>query len=54
MTRYEKSWFSVLAEYLIIYGYSETHEKLGMVTPKILQMIVFGLLFFKINSLILS
>jgi Transcriptional regulators len=52
LTRYGKNRASALAEHVITYSYTEVHEKLGMVTPQILQMIAFDVLFFKINSLI--
>ncbi|WP_299996331.1 MurR/RpiR family transcriptional regulator [uncultured Cedecea sp.] len=52
LTRYGKNRASALAEHVIAYSYTEAHEKLGMVTPQILQMIAFDVLFFKINSLI--
>lgn len=52
LTRYGKNRASALAEHVIAYSYTEVHEKLGMVTPQILQMIAFDVLFFKINSLI--
>lgn len=52
LTRYGKTRASALAEHVIAYSYTEAHEKLGMVTPQILQMIAFDVLFFKINSLI--
>lgn len=52
LTRYGKNRASALAEHVIAYSYTETHEKLGMVTPQILQMIAFDVLFFKINGLI--
>lgn len=52
ITRYGKNKVSQLAEYVIPYCYSEAHEKLGMVTPQILQMIAFDILFFRINSLV--
>ncbi len=52
LTRYGKNRASALAEHVIAYSYTEAHEKLGMVTPQILQMIAFDVLFFKINGLI--
>ncbi|WP_434584760.1 MurR/RpiR family transcriptional regulator [Klebsiella sp. R390] len=52
LTRYGKNRASALAEHVIAYSYTEAHEKLGMVTPQILQMIAFDILFFKINGLI--
>lgn len=52
ITCYGKNKVSQLAEHVIPYSYSEVHEKLGMVTPQILQMIAFDILFFRINSLV--
>ena len=52
LTRYGKNKVSQLADHVIPYSYTEAHEKLGMVTPQILQMIAFDILFFRINSLV--
>lgn len=52
ITRYGKNKVSQLANHVIPYSYTEVHEKLGMVTPQILQMIAFDILFFRINSVI--
>lgn len=52
LTRYGRNRVSQLAHLVIPHSYSEVHEKLGMVTSQILQMIAFDILFFKINSLI--
>lgn len=52
ITRYGRNRVSQLANFVIPHSYSEVHEKLGMVTSQILQMIAFDVLFFKINSLI--
>ncbi|WP_433638873.1 MurR/RpiR family transcriptional regulator [Kluyvera georgiana] len=52
ITRYGKNKVSQIAEHVIPYSYTEAHEKLGMVTPQILQMIAFDILFFRINSLV--
>ncbi|MGL5700324.1 MAG: MurR/RpiR family transcriptional regulator [Kluyvera sp.] len=52
ITRYGKNKVSQLADYVIPYSYTEAHEKLGMVTPQILQMIAFDILFFRINSMV--
>ncbi|WP_024914084.1 MurR/RpiR family transcriptional regulator, partial [Chania multitudinisentens] len=52
ITRYGKNKVSQLVDYVIPYSYTEVHEKLGMVTPQLLQMIAFNVLFFKINALV--
>lgn len=52
ITRYGKNKVSQLADFVIPYSYTEVHEKLGMVTPQILQMIAFDILFFRINSMV--
>lgn len=52
LTRYGKDKVAQLADFVIPYSYSEEHGKLGMVTPQLLQMIAFDVLYFRVNSLI--
>lgn len=51
LTRYGKGRVAQLSDYVIPYSYTEEHNQLGMVTPQLLQMIAFDILFFKLNTL---
>lgn len=50
-TRFGKDKVAQLSDLVIPYYYNEEHAELGMVTPQILQMISFDVLYFKIISL---
>ncbi|WP_245688392.1 MurR/RpiR family transcriptional regulator [Vibrio sonorensis] len=51
LTRYGKGKVAKLADFVIPYYYNEEHSQLGMVTPQLLQMIAFDVLFFKLSTL---
>ena len=51
LTRFGKDKVAQLSDLVIPYYYNEEHAELGMVTPQILQMISFDVLYFKIISL---
>lgn len=51
LTRYGKGKVAQLSDFVIPYSYTEEHNQLGMVTPQLLQMIAFDILFFKLNTL---
>lgn len=52
LTRYGKDKLAQNCDYVIPYYYHEEHAELGMVTPQILQMISFDVLFFKMTALL--
>ncbi len=52
LTRFGKDKLAQNCDYVIPYYYHEEHAELGMVTPQILQMISFDVLFFKMTALI--
>ena len=41
-----------IADEVLPYFYNEQHSQLGMITPQILQMVVFDILFFKFSALL--
>lgn len=51
LTRYGKGKVAQLSDFVIPFSYTEEHNQLGMVTPQLLQMIAFDILFFKLNML---
>ncbi len=51
LTRYGKGKVAQLSDFVIPFDYSEEHTQLGMVTPQLLQMIAFDVLFFKLSTL---
>ncbi len=51
LTRYGKGKVAQLSDFVLPYSYTEEHNQLGMVTPQLLQMITFDILFFKINTM---
>lgn len=51
LTQYGEGKVAQQADYVIPYSYTEEHSQLGMVTPQLLQMIAFDVLFFKLNTM---
>ncbi|KQA18011.1 MurR/RpiR family transcriptional regulator [Vibrio metoecus] len=51
LTRYGRDKVAQLADYVIPYSYTEEHSQLGMVTPQLLQMAAFDIVFFKLITL---
>ncbi|WP_367989319.1 MurR/RpiR family transcriptional regulator [Vibrio sp. NTOU-M3] len=51
LTRYGKGKVAQVSDFVIPYSYTENHTQLGMVTPQLLQMIAFDILFFKLNTM---
>lgn len=51
LTRYGRDKVAQVADYVIPYSYTEEHSQLGMVTPQLLQMAAFDIVFFKLITL---
>ncbi|MFL1913893.1 MurR/RpiR family transcriptional regulator [Plesiomonas shigelloides] len=51
LTRYGRDKVAQLADIVIPYSYTEKHLQLGMVTPQLLQMAAFDIVFFKLITL---
>ncbi|WP_087024082.1 MurR/RpiR family transcriptional regulator [Thaumasiovibrio subtropicus] len=51
LTRYGKDKISQMADWVIPYFYNEQHSQLGIVTPQLMQSVVFDVLFFKITAM---
>ncbi|EKT61739.1 MurR/RpiR family transcriptional regulator [Providencia burhodogranariea] len=51
LTRFGQDEASRLADFTLPYFYDEQHSQLGIITPQILQMVIFDTLFFKYLTL---
>nr|ELR5112756.1 MurR/RpiR family transcriptional regulator [Providencia stuartii] len=51
LTRFGQDEAARLADYTLPYFYDEQHSQLGVITPQVLQMVIFDTLFFKYLTL---
>ena len=51
LTRFGQDEATRLANYTLPYFYDEQHSQLGVITPQVLQMVAFDVLFFKYMTL---
>ncbi|WP_419210454.1 MurR/RpiR family transcriptional regulator [Providencia manganoxydans] len=51
LTRFGQDEAARLADYTLPYFYDEQHSQLGVITPQVLQMVIFDTLFFKYSTL---
>ncbi|QAV23450.1 MurR/RpiR family transcriptional regulator [Proteus hauseri] len=52
LTRFGQDEATRLADYTLPYFYDEQHSQLGVITPQVLQMVAFDVLFFKYMTLV--